>query len=97
MSDLRKLANGRQCQIRIAGVCNGNPETTVLAHLRMAGITGIGQKAPDLLGSWACSACHAIVDANGGKIFDRDFVRIALFEGIARTQAELVKQGVLKW
>jgi hypothetical protein len=95
--DLRKLAKGMECQIRIPGVCNGNAETSVLAHLRMAGITGTGQKAPDPLGAWSCSDCHTIVDSNGGKVFDRDYVRLCLFEGIARTQAELIKRGILKW
>ena len=32
MANLRKEARGRECQVRIYGVCNGNPETTVLAH-----------------------------------------------------------------
>ncbi|EFO2125822.1 hypothetical protein DP030_24335 [Escherichia coli O106] len=27
MADLRKAARGRECQVRIPGVCNGNPET----------------------------------------------------------------------
>ncbi len=30
MANLRKEARGRECQVRIYGVCNGNPETTVL-------------------------------------------------------------------
>ncbi|HCB7200209.1 TPA: DUF1364 family protein [Escherichia coli] len=34
MANLRKEARGRECQVRIYGVCNGNPETTVLAHYR---------------------------------------------------------------
>ncbi|MBN0566960.1 nuclease domain-containing protein, partial [Klebsiella pneumoniae] len=25
MADLRKAARGRECQVRIPGVCNGNP------------------------------------------------------------------------
>lgn len=96
-TDLRKYAKGQQCQIRLGGICNGNPETTVLAHLRLAGITGIAQKAPDVLGAWSCSACHAVVDANGGKVLDRDSAKLAFYEGIARTQAQLVKRGILKW
>ncbi len=32
MANLRKEARGRECQVRIYGICNGNPETTVLAH-----------------------------------------------------------------
>lgn len=35
MADLRKAARGRECQVRIPGVCNGNPETSVLAHIRL--------------------------------------------------------------
>ncbi|EMV5879686.1 DUF1364 family protein, partial [Escherichia coli] len=26
MANLRKEARGRECQVRIYGVCNGNPE-----------------------------------------------------------------------
>ncbi|MBH0318224.1 nuclease domain-containing protein, partial [Escherichia coli] len=26
MADLRKAARGRECQVRIPGVCNGNSE-----------------------------------------------------------------------
>ncbi|EER1376654.1 DUF1364 domain-containing protein, partial [Escherichia coli] len=29
MADLRKAARSRECQVRIPGVCNGNPETSV--------------------------------------------------------------------
>lgn len=39
MANLRKEARGRECQVRIYGVCNGNPETTVLAHYRMLVLT----------------------------------------------------------
>ncbi|ELN3596614.1 DUF1364 family protein, partial [Escherichia coli] len=49
MADLRKAARGRECQVRIPGVCNGNPETSVLAHIRLAGLCGTGIKPPDLI------------------------------------------------
>jgi len=42
--------------VRIPEVCNHNSETTVLAHYRLAGVSGIGMKSPDILGAWACSA-----------------------------------------
>ncbi|WP_170709125.1 nuclease domain-containing protein, partial [Escherichia coli] len=35
--DLRKAARSRACTVRIPGVCNHNPETSVLAHYRLAG------------------------------------------------------------
>jgi Protein of unknown function (DUF1364) len=49
--NLRKLAKGMECQVRLPG-CNFDPETTVLAHYRLAGTCGIGIKPPDLLGAW---------------------------------------------
>ncbi len=59
---LTKAARGRECQVRIPGVCNGNPETTVLAHYRLAGTCGVGKKPHDLQGAWCCSACHDACD-----------------------------------
>lgn len=47
---------------RFTGICNWRPETTVLAHLRLAGIAGWGQKPPDTCAVWACSACHDEID-----------------------------------
>jgi hypothetical protein len=92
MADLRKYARGKPCMIRIPGVCNGNPETTVLAHVRMAGITGTGQKAPDQLGAWACSSCHDYVD---GRAKRDEMAMLDHLEGVIRTQYQLIKDGVL--
>ena len=96
MADLRKLARGQQCTVRLPGGCNGNPETTVLAHFRMAGVSGMGIKSPDLLAAFACSACHDAIDRRAHMDLDRDYVRLAHLEGVVRTQAELLKRGVIK-
>lgn len=80
--------------MRLVGVCNGNPETTVLAHVRLIGVSGSGMKAPDILGAWACSDCHDAIDRRAHLDLDRDFVRLAHFEGVARTVAKLHKLGV---
>lgn len=85
--NLRNYARGMPCMIRIPGVCNRNPETTVLCHLRMTGISGMGLKANDLLAAWGCSDCHRYVDTHG---IDG---RTALLEGMARTQAHLLERG----
>lgn len=50
MSKLTKLARGRDCQVGLP-CCNHNPETTVLAHFRLAGICGMGMKPHDILGA----------------------------------------------
>ena len=97
MTNLRKLAKGQVCEIRLPGICNGNPETTVLAHARIAGISGLGLKAPDALGAYACSDCHDAVDGRsnyGLSVFER---RLALLEGVMRTQAKLIEMGLLRW
>lgn len=96
MTDLRKLARGQQCMVRLPGVCNGNRETTVLAHFRLVGVSGMGMKSPDILAAFACSACHDAIDRRAHTDLDRDYVRLAHLEGVMRTQAELLKLGVIK-
>lgn len=80
MSKLRKLARGKPCQIRLIGVCNGDPATTVLAHFRMSGASGMGLKPPDWLGAWSCSACHTFVDTHKDAATQLDFAK-----GVFRT------------
>jgi hypothetical protein len=85
---LRALARGRNCQVRLAGVCNGNPETTVLAHFRLSGLSGMGIKSPDMVAAWACSSCHAYIDTHKDCATQLDFAK-----GVFRTQAQLIKEG----
>lgn len=81
--------------VRIPGICNHNSETVVLAHVRIAGVSGMGLKSPDLLGAWACSACHDAIDRRAHTDLDRDHVRLAHLEGMARTLAQLNREGLL--
>ena len=93
---ITKLARGRECQIRLEGVCNFNAETTVLAHYRLSGLNGMGMKPPSLVGAWACNACHDAVDRRSHMDLDRDYVRLAHLEGMARTIAILSNEGRIK-
>ena len=81
----RQAARGQDCMIRLPGICNGNPETVVLAHYRLSGLCGIGSKPNDLLGAWACSCCHDACDRRTHKDLDRDYVRLCHAEGVMRT------------
>lgn len=81
--------------VRLIGICNHNPETTVLAHIRMPGISGMGMKADDLLGAWACSSCHDAIDRRSHTDLDRDYVRLAHLEGMARTITILRKEDIV--
>lgn len=89
--NLRKLARGRECQVRLVGVCNFNPETTVLAHVRQIGISGFGIKCPDLLGTWACSACHMYCDSHHDAETNAAFAA-----GVYRTLNILWREGILR-
>jgi len=93
---LRKEAKGRGCMVRLPGICNFNSETVVLAHIRLAGVSGMGMKSPDLIGAWACSACHDEVDGRTHKSgMTHDELRLAHFEGMARTIAQLDREGLV--
>jgi len=92
---LRKEAKGRGCMVRIPEVCNHNSETVVLAHYRLAGVSGIGMKSPDVLGAWACSSCHDAIDRRAHTDLDRDYVRLLHLEGMARTIAQLNREGLI--
>lgn len=97
MTDLRKFARDKPCMVRLPDICNGDPATTVLAHFRLIGASGIGLRASDLCASWSCSSCHDACDRRSHMDLDRDYVRLALLEGVMRTQTELVRLKVIKW
>lgn len=97
MTNLRKLANGQECQIRIPGACNFNSETTILAHTPIKGTHGMGMKCPDLIGAWCCSNCHDIIDGRKKTEFSREEIANFKFEGVIRTQVALIEKGVIKW
>ncbi|MEL5666159.1 MULTISPECIES: DUF1364 domain-containing protein [Serratia] len=94
MSKLTKEARGRECQVRIPGVCNFNPETTVSAHYRLAGTCGTAIKPDDTQAAWACSACHDEVDRRT-RLIDANDARLMHAEGVMRTQEILRKEGKL--
>jgi hypothetical protein len=93
---LTKAARGRECQVRVPGVCNGNPETTVLAHFRMSGTRcGVGLKPNDLQGAWACSSCHDAIDGRRKTEFNSAELRVMHLEGMVRTIDILVGERVI--
>jgi hypothetical protein len=94
--DLRKAARGRECQIRIPGCCNGNSETSVLAHYRLAGTCGTGYKPDDIQGAIACSSCHDLIDGRvKTKEYSRDDLKLMHAEGVFRTIAIWKDEGFI--
>lgn len=96
VSKLTAAARGMPCQIRVPFVCiDGDHSTTVLAHVRMTGLSGTGIKAHDLLGAWACGACHLSVDGASSKQFSRAELRLMHLEGVMRTIDSLIRKGLV--
>ena len=93
MSRLRKEARDRECQVRLPGTCNFDNSTTVLAHYRLSGISGMGYKSPDLIGAWCCSNCHSALDTPKGDQINQALDKLAHAEGVFRTIAILLDEG----
>lgn len=96
MTDLRKLARGQSCTLRLPGVCSFDPATVVLAHVRRRGHGSVGRKPHDLFGVHACSSCH---DALDGRIktpgISRDELRAYTLDALIETQQRLLDEGWL--
>lgn len=90
---IRKSAQGEDCQIRLYGVCNFDPSTTVLAHL---GGAGLAMKGYDIQGSYACYKCHMTVDGQLPSNYTQNELRLAHLEGMVRTQDLMIKKGLIK-
>jgi hypothetical protein len=91
--NLRKLAKGRDCEIRLPGICSGDNSTVVLCHIPGG---GLGAKQNDLFGAYGCHSCHSEVDGRTQKIRDRIKVRAWFLDGVIRTQQILLDEGVIR-
>ncbi|EOY5688468.1 DUF1364 domain-containing protein [Salmonella enterica subsp. enterica] len=94
--DLRKQARGRECTVRVPGHCNFNPETSVLAHYRLAGTCGASCKPDDMQGAIACNGCHDVID---GRVKTTEYsyeeLRLMHAEGVFRTLEIWRREGFI--
>jgi len=86
-------AKGEDCQVRLAGICNFDRETTVAAHL---GGGGMGVKVDDIFIAYSCSSCHSAIDGQTRGACSREELKLAHLEGVIRTQRILLKKGLIK-
>jgi hypothetical protein len=93
---LRNSARGQSCTLRI-DCCNNNPETTVLAHLNIKGMRGMGQKGDDNMAVFACSDCHDRLDSrtNGGVDLADQLRALSETQRIWRDKGFLMVKGDL--
>ena len=95
-TNLRKSAKGRDCQIRIPGVCNFNPETVVLCHLPGG---GMGGKSLDIHGAYGCSECHQMLDGVQSTFQSSQEVELLMlwfYDGVIRTQTIMFNEGLIR-
>ncbi|OEY68011.1 nuclease domain-containing protein [Marinobacter sp. X15-166B] len=91
-SRIRQSARGMECQVRVPGVCNRDPDTVVLAHLNGA---GVGMKNPDWQAAYACSACHSWLDGGYTQTVTRHYRDLLHLEGVIRSQPLMVDEGLI--
>jgi len=92
--NLRQAARSQPCQVMLPGICQtgGENSTTILAHLPNM---STGSKSPNLVASWACAACHDVLDGRINHNFDKDFLEHRFLKGMERTIRKLYAQGTL--
>ena len=91
---LRDSAKGESCTLRLPNVCNGNPDTTVLAHLPFGG-RGMALKASDDHAAYACSACHGVLDRRTRGSVDLAELYECCLRGLAETHERMRDKGLI--
>lgn len=98
MKKILDSARGEECTLNFEDICNHNPETTVWAHSNKAEDgKGMGQKADDIYGCYACSDCHDVLDGRrqrtGHNLTD---VESYFTRAMKKSWRRLIEKGVLK-
>lgn len=98
MSKIRKSANGEDCTVEIDG-CPGRTDMTIWSHHRShLGGKGLGLKACDLAGAYACTYCDGVYDGNikPPPGWTKEDIDAAWTRGHFRSLKRLTEKGVVK-
>ena len=91
---LRQSAKGQQCTLQIPGVCNHNPETTVLAHLPDES-KGMNRKSDDFVAAFSCEACHSMIDGRVKRTIPELELEWYMRRAQTRTLRRWVEMGLI--
>ena len=94
MSKIREFAKGKPCTVMIEGICNHDPETSVMAHLNGS---GMAMKDDDIFVAICCSACHDALDGRRITDYTYEELHYAHLRGMTRTQRMLLKAGLITY
>ncbi len=98
---IRDSARGEACQVRYVGICSHDPAHTIWSHARWGaqlgeGGRGMGTKADDVAGAYACGACDAAFDQmQGAKHMSREQLDLDWMMGHLRSLGILARKGLL--
>jgi hypothetical protein len=88
-------AKGQPCQLQL-DCCCGDAETTVFAHLNGADFgKGMGIKAHDIAGFFACWRCHGAFDLHTHGLSDAEIGRLVL-RAVVNTMIILANDEIIK-
>lgn len=97
MSAITDSAQGRECEMRLPGVCCGDPEKTVWAHSN-SHVHGKGGalKAYDQFGCYACYQCHMVYDRQWSRPAGLTQLMVEFMFSVAMTRSQhiLVQLGL---
>lgn len=96
---IRRAARNQDCALRLAGICNFDPATTVLCHSNfLADDKGMGLKAPDTAAAFGCSACHDVLDGRRPCPADLSLAELeaTFYAAVRRTHEILRSLGLLE-
>jgi hypothetical protein len=88
---LRASARGQQCTFEIVGICNHDPETTVLCHLP-SDVKGMGNKSDDFHAAFGCANCHQAIDLHW---LPREEELYYILRGLQRTMRYWIERGLV--
>ncbi|ABO60580.1 DUF1364 domain-containing protein (plasmid) [Burkholderia vietnamiensis] len=90
MSKITDSARGETCALRLPGVCNRDPETTVWAHGNdVEGGKAKGKKLLryDHIGCYACYSCHMVLDGQAKRPAHLALEQVREAELLARAES----------
>jgi len=98
MSKITASARGESCTLNLSGVCNYDPDTVVWAHSNQ-GVhgKGLGLKAKDEYGAYACYPCHMTYDRQRNRPKDMPLSEVeeAFIMGMMKSRRILKDKGLI--
>ena len=91
-------AKGQPCMVKIFGICNNDPTTTVMAHSNKY-IHGkaLGLKAHDFFCTLSCSNCHSVIDGHTRTEYTKAEIDEFWQRGFERTLLLAFNEGWIRF